>query len=1150
MPQWTEQQLKVIGSDKKEIMCSAAAGSGKTAVLVERVVRMFRDGFDPFSFLIITFTNAAASEMKEKIRSRMMEETENQNIRRAYERCDEIQISTIHAFCQQLIRYEFQSAGLDPLFSICDKNQQQTLFHEAFCNACNTLSDERNESYQRLTGYFEFQDAEEYVLELYIFIMSLPDPFGWLEHACENIPGKIEPDHPWYRTVLRMIAEKINACRVYLNEMEKLGKDENAIPSYVKVLYESKELLSEKEKDLTPDAWKDIRFARLSMPRNWKTEDQEWKDRYQDVFNKFKNEMKEISLLLNPDPEKTFREFGVMKDILSGLRLLTVKTSEFYKQLKKEKNLADFHDLEHDTLRILTDDVCLNSVRSRYRYIFVDECQDVSAVQDAIIQKLKGPESWLFMVGDVKQSIYRFRLADPTLFLERLSDFREHPDETRECLFLQSNFRSRPEILETVNTVFRCVMKKEAAELDYTDQEMLIAGRTAEGYCPVLVDILKNDKEECSDLEAEADHITEQIRNLLTERFPDSRQQRNYEYRDIVILMPAVRTDGKKLTELLESRGIPVFFDGEKEYYSLPEISEFRNLLELLVNPYHDIALISVLKATPFFFTDQELSEIRMKKSGKGIPFSSSFDLCCSDKTALGIRCHKAREEINRWRMISSAMKLSDLIWYLFGETGCYAIAGSEDNGAARQANLRILSGQALEAEKKGILTIDQFLGYMNEQESSGDQQTACMLGEKDNLVRIMTIHKSKGLQFPVVICLGLDKSPLGQSKTSIRLHPDLGVLLHYKNPEMRVSRETAAGQIFRWRKQRDEISEKIRLLYVAMTRAQERMFLVTCKPEDPLWSLPDCGFRITSAKSYIDWVMPALLDAERQNLCTGCSQGEMPWEIRVFDHNQQKIVETEQVFHNMTEWLDSVLSSDAVDELWNESAERSGSRGIIKRSVTGLLAAAQVPPSMITDDEETAEGKRLPDAIERALDKYEITEYPQFMLKDVRQDGAFYGTLVHKLLSVLDLDRIRHADSPGCAVEEEKTRLLLEKVFQKEEAERIRTADIVAFFGSSVGKRMLASDDIRREWEFSLCVHRDRDMLLQGVIDCAFREDGEWVIIDYKTDRVDDIGILRDRYGSQVAWYAEALEQLTGIRVKERILWSLALGRELTLDR
>ena len=1140
MPNWTEQQKMVIASGGRRLICSAAAGSGKTAVMVERVVRMIREGADPESFLVVTFTNAAAAEMKEKIRNRLREDRQYETVRGAYEKMDMMEISTIHSFCQHLIRQEFQSAGVDPLFRICEGGVEESLFTKAFRSACNSLLSEDDPDFEEFRRRFEPGQTGEMVRQAYIFMMSLPDPVRWLNDACADIPEMLDIHHPWFQTAAQVVRERLRTAQAILRTQYRMFDEGERIESYREVwkadeaLFHVKQQWSENQNVNPEDMTRP--FRRMPPATKLNLLETDWKDRYCRLRDQLKEINDDVLSLIFPDPAGMEDDFRNIRESLQGFRKIVLRTAEEFDRLKSQMRMLDFSDLEHKALAILRQPDIRDTVRDKYRYVFVDECQDVSAVQDAIIQSLGGADTHLFMVGDVKQSIYRFRRADPTLFMNRMEEYMQ-PDSGGDCLDLQTNFRSRPEILETANTVFRDIMRKETAEMDYTPREELIPGRAADDYHPVMVDILEP-KEDTPRIEALADYVTERALEL---------QEEGFRFRDIVILMQKTSVDGPELSEALAKRRIPVFFDGGTDFYELPEVKTFLQLLEMLDNEYDDLPLIATLRNAPFFFSEEELARIRLVNQGKDVPFRQAFRECAETEIPLGIRCAEAAEKIRKWREEAEVRGLADFMFHVASDSLQYAMAGAGPSGRTAQRNLRILCREAEEAEGAGIYTLRDFLRYVADRAVGGDQRAASPLAEGDDVIRIMTMHKSKGLQFPVVFCLGLDRSMKGRQEGQIAMDAELGITLRYKQPRHRVARKTAADRIFEWKKESGERAERIRLLYVAMTRAQERMFLAGVAEDRPDWQMPAGAHRVISAGDYLDWIVPALRDAEK--LSTSCAQTRNPWKIRIFDGNQQQSVENAKVFHNLENWLNSLLTEQPVDDVWKDPQPEPESEKMSKRSVTALIRSAEQDVFPENEEtEETPEDKRTPERFAAALRKYDAGPYPPFMTPPPEKQGAWRGTLMHRFLSLADLDRIRNAgDETGAVLEQELREMRESGVFQQEEADAVRVADAARFFASGLGCRMLRSPEVHREWNFNY-LQEERRMLVQGVMDCVFLEDGDWILLDYKTDRVDDEEAFMEHYRPQMAWYALALEALTGKKVREKWLYALSAGKAIAV--
>ena len=1154
MPQWTADQQSVINAENRELIVSAAAGSGKTAVMVERIVQLIRKGYKLDRMLIITFTHAAAAEMKEKIRKRLQEERHLANMASALDVLDCSDISTIHAFCQKLIRYQFQAISKDPMVSICDSGLRKQLFEKAFRSAVDIVKAENDPFFELFFQQFKLDEARAMVSVLHDFLMDLPDPFVWLENNISTVDRNISRDHVWFSVIGRMIDEKMNQIQMILEEEYGLFNLPNAVAERM-ISFEEDQSLVKYMKELIHKTkrnaaeWKSLSTTGLKRILKQTENEKAWSAQFKNTRQKIDKIWQEIVKLAFMDDDLIRQDCARVGDLLRGLARLTYVTSQEFTREKNERHVIDFSDMEQDSLKILEQKTVRESVQDEYDHIFVDECQDISAVQDAIISKIHGKDNSLFMVGDVKQSIYRFRHAEPSLFMNRIEAFSDNPEADQRRIFLRANFRSRPEILETANTVFRAVMKKNASELDYEDKDELIPGRKTEGTYPVMIDILENTgaDENLTQWEAIADHIVSRGTELLNEEYTE--EKRNFHWRDMVILMPKVSHVGSQLASLIAARGVPVFFDGDQDFYERNEICVFRHLLEVIDHPYQDVPLIAALRASPFFFTDNELAEIRLERKGKGMTYAQAFAACCALKTELGQRCATAKAKMDEWRFLSESLPLQQFLWQVVRESGQYALAGAAPDGELCQANLRILCNQASTLKNSGIMTLHDFLICLKDTQAGGDQKSAKQLSEKDDLIRIMTMHKSKGLQFPIVFCCGIDPTrKQNRNENLIRCHSRLGVCLNYRDAAKHVNRKTFAGDVFEWQTDRDEKAEKIRLLYVAMTRARERMFMITCKTEDLLWMAPESDARILMASGPVDWVMQALMPKENNNVSTCFTQSSKPWKIRRFDASSQKLVEKEKFFHNLEPWLKSVLSTGNVEQMWKETENKNVIRRNAKTSVTSLVRGFHVYQTDPLDPDEDMTEKRSPVLPEETIRLSDIPEYPAFMQQSVSMTGAHRGTVIHHFLSLADLSLLRSAKDLNKAIVAEKQRMMDMNLFSPEESSVILESQVASFFESEIGRRMLASTEVHREWNFNLLVPEYNDMILQGIADCVFREEDGWILLDYKTDSDATEAEMRRKYTEQLDWYARAIKSLTGLPVIEKWIWALSAGQAIQI--
>ena len=1161
MPAWTRQQLMAIDADNPTILVSAAAGSGKTAVLVERIVQLIRGGYRLDRMLIVTFTKAAAAEMRQRLNRRLLREAaaDPDTFATALDALESTEISTIHAFCQRVLRNNFQAVGIDPMVRPCDEQMKHTLFEAAWLGAFNGLleSQDQPELLELADGWTQKQ-LQDMTAELYDFLMSLPNPFDWLHNAVNRINNPPLRGHPWVGVLLEHAKLELEGIPAILQAMERMFSEPNAVEARRATFQEDEAAceplfhVEQSSLDELLNVLDSFSMTRAKAIRNLSEEEKAWSERLSRHRKRISDMVKEIRAQLSFDETKVEAEFGTMQRQLRGLAALTEATHAAFLAKKAEKHLIDFADMEQFTLQVLSDPMLKAQMQGEYDHIFVDECQDVSQVQDAIIQAIHSERNCLFMVGDVKQSIYRFRKADPTLFMERLWTYSDDPEAKCRRIILQKNFRSRWNVLEATNMVFRNAMRPRVTELTYEPTDELICGRDTENDPPVEMHLLDvspgEDGETVEALEAEAQVVITRIQALLNEQFDDGNGLRNYTYRDMVILLAAAANTAPKLVELLGRAGIPVYYDGAEAFFQLAEVQAMKSLLSIIDNPLQDVPLLAALKMPPFSLSDSELGRIRSAKTGKAVPFHEAFAEMCDQEGDLAEKCRTIRNQLESWRFEAETMRLSDFIWRVMQNGGYYASVGALPKGELRQANLRMFYQRAQAFEEEGGETLSEFLRLTDEQSAAEDKTTAKTLGENENLLRIMTMHKSKGLEFPVVFLMQMSGALTKPSQGELKMHTRLGVAMPYVNSELRIKRKTLADEAFRVQKELEEKAERARLLYVAMTRARERLIMVGCCKENQrdLWALPPGDYAVSQARSMTDWVMQGI-STDINSLSTTCPQDENPWNVRVWSNLEGVRAEQAVDKTGITGYLRQVLA-DPPEEVFNEwEKPRESVYAPVKTSVSAIAKkSATRDPLPLTDAEENEETKRLAEEITSPLRMSELASRPAF-LEERQMTGAERGTLMHRALSLIPLDSLRGQENLGGAVKQAVHDLADREVFTYQEVMLLSIQGLTAFFAGDLGQRMLASTVVRREWAFNL-VMDEQGTLLQGVIDCAFLEGDAWVLVDYKTDRISDESAFIARYQLQLDWYARALNRITGKPVKAKYLYAIGKQKAFAL--
>lgn len=1166
MPKWTKEQQQAIDARNHTILVSAAAGSGKTAVLIERIVTLVREGFHIDRMLIVTFTRAAAGEMRQRLNTRLTKEAaaDPETYGRALDELEGADISTIHSFCQRVLKSNFQTVGIDPLARICEENMRQQHFEDAYRATVNELLDhteeQKDDPVRILLSSFSQREMMDMASELYGFLMAMPDPFGWLRMQTEQMQTDAFVDHPWFALLIEKARLELKGAMEFLTQQERMFEETDALDALHATWQKDIDLVdglleSAADPHALMQSLQKTRFATAARTSNLTEGEEAWKERYNQVRKAVKEIVEATKKQLMIDEAQNQHDIAQVERMLQGLCVLMEHLHNNFQAAKNQQCVIDFNDLEQLTLSVLQQQDQRELLQADYDHIFVDECQDVSAVQDAIVQLIHGKNSCLFMVGDVKQSIYRFRLADPTLFLYRMRTLSDAEDAKERRIFLQKNFRSRTNVLDASNRVFRSAMQREVTELDYLPEDELIPGRETVDDPPVEIRMVaKSEKDGAAAcLESETAVVTARIRQLL--QTPMGEGERNFQYRDMVILLSKTSGVGARLAELLEEQGIPVFFDGKDDYYGLPEIRTVCELLRVIDNPMNDIALLTVLKMIPFSMDEQELAAIRACKFGRDVPFYEAFAAACEQENELGLRCRKVQDMLGEWRFRREAMPLSDLVWYVIRETGFYAACGAYPEGELRQANLRLLCQKAAEYEQSSDGVLSGFLRVIDQQMRAQDSTGAKVLGENENLVRIMTMHKSKGLEFPVVFLMRLTGSLMGKNSGALKRHARLGIVLPYVNRPLNIKRELAGSEAFKHQRKLDELAERCRLLYVAMTRARERLILTGCvESTDKLtWRLQRGPYRVWAADCMLDWVMQAVTDELPQNALAQGQTMSGPWMVRVeedcpLESRRQVISAAETVA-----WAENMASMapDTSFAWWSEIGQARDIRPA-KTSVSSIARKEVLgDPLPMPDTEESEEDKRAGEDIISPLRLSELPSKPAFM-EEKQVTGAERGTLMHHFLALVAIDRVRGLSGFELteAVYAQMGELVQNGCFEEASSSLLDVAKVTGYLASPLGQRMLASENVRREWAFNLRIDRRHGTLLQGVIDCAFEEDGRWILVDYKTDRIDSDEAFVQRHALQLSWYAEALERITGKPVAELWLYSLGKSRPYPVER
>lgn len=1222
---WTEEQKKVIDVRNKNVLVSAAAGSGKTAVLVERILSLVcgegedEKPLDVDRLLVVTFTKAAAAEMRERVglalEKRLEADPENEHLQKQQTLIHSAQITTIDSFCQYVIRNYFHQIDLDPAFRIGDEGELKLLKGDVVQELLEEhYGAEDPEERARFTEFVEVYATgksdvaiENLILQLYEFAVSYPYPKRWLAECMEPYRAQTEEDlerSPWMQFLMnyvnRTFADLEQEIRRMLDICHLPGGPYMYEDAVQADLLQVQELLSCRGYENIRERLTDLSFARLSTKKDPNVEE-ERKNQIKAFRESMKKSLKDLK-------EKFFNLplTGVLDVIQKAapttavLLSLTAEFADRYQEKKRLKNLADFPDLEHLALEILVEDVetgedsrmkivptdAARELSARYAQIMIDEYQDSNLIQEIILNSVSRGQGIpnVFMVGDVKQSIYRFRLARPELFMEKYHTYPQSDEAAEIRIDLHKNFRSRREVLEGTNDVFEKLMTEAVGGITYDSAAALYLGaempEPESGInVPELLLLEKNkdslpetedtDQAELTDRELEAHAAADCIRRVMAEGKVWDREAgafRSVRYGDIVILLRSLTGWGDVYARVLNAAGIPAHTESRTGYFTTIEIQTLLNLLRIVDNPRQDIPLAAVMKSMIGGFTDVELAKIKSaypdvkfheacrkyaekkKKENVKKQDAKGKDAECTIEVQIQEKLQTFFHNLRTYREHAEFLPIHELIEELLRITGYGDYLAAEPAGTQREANVRMLIERAIAFEKTSYRGLFHFVRYMEQLQSyKEDFGEAGILGENENAVRIMTIHKSKGLEFPVVIVAGLGKSFNRQDiRSRVVIHPELGVGVDWVDAELRTRTALLPKRVLQKALDLEMLGEELRVLYVAFTRAKEKLILLgsAAKLEEKMGK--SLSFRtISTAGTYLDWVLPAVagsgespfevktvtLEGQTEEALIRQMEKEEQWEI--FAHPEE-LPGTDEEYAKL---LEKQLSDTYP---WQEDITLQG-----KFSVSELKKMGQT-------EEEDADTLLYPSE--------EIVPYiPRFMSEKEPISGAARGTAYHRALECLDFRELYHSEK----VKEGLARLVEEGRMTQEQADMVRPYDIYAFARTPLAKRMSAArarEEFHTEQPFVIRMPAreleigcgsDEPVLIQGIIDAWFYEknengENEIVVVDYKTDFVKDGGELLKKYKKQLDYYQLTLERLTGKRVKEKIIYSFCLDEEI----
>lgn len=1282
---WTDEQWEAIRLRGSDILVAAAAGSGKTAVLVERIIRRITDERQPVDvdrLLVATFTNAAAGEMRQRIREaierKLVEQPDSEHLRRQATLIHRASITTLHSFCLDVIRRHHQRIGLDPGFRIANETEAELLRHDLLSEL---LEEEYGETdaegmFWKLADMFGGERGDDalfrLIQRLYDYARSHPWPEQWLRTAASHFAlagnsteGGVAGGEPLLLSLLGDVRLELQGIASLLEEAGRLCTAPGGPAPYAANVQDDQIQVEETLRacgvswEALHKAVRAASFTKLNACRGADVDKQlqervkQLRDRAKKQFNALREELFERS------PAEFAKEMEELAPVMDKLAELVISFGERYRVRKAEKGLVDFSDLEHYALAILRRQDCPDgqllpsdqalAYQEQFVEILLDEYQDTNTVQEAIVSLIARPfPGNRFMVGDVKQSIYRFRLAEPGLFMQKYRTFGpadRDPAAGGRKIDLARNFRSRSTIIDGVNTLFRQLMSERVGEMDYDDAAQLVCGAAyPDSPDDVSIELALLDKGGAADEEerAEADGesrledgeegapdpaaarleaeeqqmetaqlearlIASNIRRLLGMDGQPPYQvydkglgsMRPVMLRDMVILLRATAHWAPVIIDELRAAGIPGYTELNAGYFSAVEVEVMMALLHLIDNPYQDIPAAAVLRSPMVGLSAEELARIRI--GGRGRPFyeavlafafrASEVEEEDSQVRELADKLRAFLAQLEQWRDDARQGLLSRLIWRIYRDTGYYDFVGGLPGGAQRQANLRSLYDRARQYEETSLRGLFRFLRFIERMRDSGaDLGTAKALGEQENVVRIMSIHKSKGLEFPVVFVAGLGKL-FNQTDlhASFLLHKELGFGPLLADPELRVARPTLPLLAIRRRMKMEMIAEELRVLYVALTRPKEKLILTgtvsSAAKASEKWSrayqkksllLP--AYDRAGARSYLDWIGPALVRHPDAAVLRQYAEGELfrnahddgplagdssRWKIGFLSPWQH----LEAAAAVEVQFADERMEALAQLRQVSETGAAAGDKSALERRFAWTYPYADA--SMLASKTTVSELKRLHERLrdlegdrsvggmfglgdprtgqtEQRVSLRPLHRRPSF-LETKRVTPAERGTLYHAVMQQVPLDAPVTEEVVAATV----ARMVDKRLLAQEHKEAVEPQVIAAFFHTDIGQRLLRSERVYREVPFSSGWKafnaypgadglKDDTVVVQGMIDCLFEEGGELVLLDYKTDAVfgDRLPLLLERYRMQVELYAGAVEDIWQLPVKEKLLY------------
>ncbi|KRL63631.1 helicase-exonuclease AddAB subunit AddA [Lactobacillus psittaci] len=1177
MVNYTQEQNAAISEVGKNLLVSASAGSGKTMVLVERVLNLIKNGTSLDELLVITFTKAAATEMKERIqkvlRSEIQKKPQNISLRQELIKVETSNISTIDSFCLDVVRRFYYVIGLDPSFSVLtDETQSMLLKEKALKEVEKTAFTESNQDlinlYNNFSGDRDAQGARELIFELYNYAMARPEYDKWLKNLAQDYETSSDlTQTPFFRQYITPYLEQVfNEMHVQIQqlcdhelqatELEKVLADFQAFDQKLRLTIQK---LKEANFNQLRATLHDLQFTgSYRKSSKW---DENVIENYQIAQTVKKNLKEQIAdlyakffVLDNDDQTQVMKKAGKLMQAAATAELEFIKQ---FNQLKRAQNLLDYSDMEQLAYQILTTDTSAGHLAKRYyqnhfKEILVDEYQDTNALQESLIGQIsaKGQNS-LFMVGDVKQSIYGFRQADPSLFLQKYYEYSHNP--SAQSIVLADNFRSTKAVTKTVNQIFNPLMTTDFGGIDYQDQAQLKFGAS---YYPQslassteFIYHLDND-DDSSQIQVVIDRIKQLIK-AKTEIFDVKLgQKRPIKYSDIVILTRS-RSQNLDLLKAFSDNKIPLFVGDVANYFQTFELTVIMNFLKIIDNPDQDIPLVAVLRSPLFNFKEPDLAKIRINSPNASFYQALLNYLSLNDDLAKSIK--KFLNQLGKLREFATNHRLSELIWSIFEQTSLLEIVTSLPNGQQRRVNLENLYERANSYESAGFKGLYQFINFINRmRKNQKDLAQPLLSNEAENSVQLMTIHASKGLEFPIVFYFGLEhrfqKSELSANYIIFNNNCGLTVNMGKYRADSLVR---AFGEV---QKKRSLIEEESRIMYVALTRARQKLIMTTnIKDWDKdiqKWQLSMINGKLAlntkiNANNALDLIAPSLhLDRVAKQKIADISQELDEASDFILISATGKLPHLASEEENAIEKSNPTFLTESIKKLydWKYPFE-DATKTTAYQAVSELKKAFNNPDP----DETELENSHYIKSANRYLQAIDTS--PTFLYKS-KYTGAEIGTATHLILQYYDYQGAGDSES----LKKEIDQLIQEQRLSADLAKEVDLAEIEWFVHSDFAKKFWEKpNNLKREISFSSLLKADilfknfsdpdAKILVHGTIDGYYLDKDGIILFDYKTDYVDsnnqDLAIakIKEKYTGQLRLYERALNELGGQKVKEKYL-------------